>query len=373
MHLDGNKALLPDSFGVSFPLALLSLICWGSWTNTRKAVPEEDVKFPHYYMDYSLGLAFASTVAFLTMGGAHILHDDEHKTDLYFSVGDHDVPWKQIWSSLAAGTIFNIANVLLILGIDLAGLVVAFPVAIGVSLVLGTTLTYIVDPKGSAPLLFSGMALAVAAVLSMAHAHKVKSASEDTSDGVLKEQSDGYEQLESQEDPSADQHAPSFKTSMMICLVGGIFMGCWSPIAAFVMDKDHDGALTAYCYNWLFSLAVLFTSLPICYYLSHKPVKGGEGYPVQMREYFGYGLPQHSWGFLGGFIWEVGTLANAVAGDDLGFALCYALGQSAPMMAVLYGVFYFKEFTGVSTAVWGWLGATLFFYFGAIGLIAASH
>ena len=56
MHLDGNKALLPDSFGVSFPLALLSLICWGSWTNTRKAVPEEDVKFPHYYMDYSLGL-----------------------------------------------------------------------------------------------------------------------------------------------------------------------------------------------------------------------------------------------------------------------------------------------------------------------------
>merc|ERR1712166_502049 len=332
MHLDGNKALLPDSFGISFPLALLSLICWGSWTNTRKAVPEEDVKFPHYYMDYSLGLAFASTVAFLTMG-------------------DHDVPWKQIWSSLAAGTIFNIANVLLILGIDLAGLVVAFPVAIGVSLVLGTTLTYIVDPKGSAPLLFSGMALAVAAVLSMAHAHKVKSASEDASGGAVKQQSDGYEQLESQEEPSAD-HAPSFKTSLMICLVGGIFMGCWSPIAAFVMDKDHDGALTAYCYNWLFSLAVLFTSVPICYYLSHKPVK---------------------WGFLGGFIWEVGTLANAVAGDDLGFALCYALGQSAPMMAVLYGVFYFKEFTGVSTAVWGWLAATLFFYFGAIGLIAASH
>ena len=47
--------------------------------------------------------AFASTVAFLTMGGAHVLHDDEHKTDLYFSLGDHDVPWKQIWSSLAAG------------------------------------------------------------------------------------------------------------------------------------------------------------------------------------------------------------------------------------------------------------------------------
>merc|ERR1712166_71468 len=194
MHLDGNKALLPDSFGISFPLALLSLICWGSWTNTRKAVPEEDVKFPHYYMDYSLGLAFASTVAFLTMG-------------------DHDVPWKQIWSSLAAGTIFNIANVLLILGIDLAGLVVAFPVAIGVSLVLGTTLTYIVDPKGSAPLLFSGMALAVAAVLSMAHAHKVKSASEDASGGAVQpdgwpqpipqlfQQPDGYEQLESQEEP----------------------------------------------------------------------------------------------------------------------------------------------------------------------------
>eukprot|EP00658_Telonema_sp_P-2_P059205 TRINITY_DN4796_c0_g1_i12.p1 TRINITY_DN4796_c0_g1~~TRINITY_DN4796_c0_g1_i12.p1 ORF type:complete len:142 (-),score=18.09 TRINITY_DN4796_c0_g1_i12:203-628(-) len=141
------------------------------------------------------------------------------------------------------------------------------------------------------------------------------------------------------------------------------------------MNKDHEDSLTPYFYNWLFAAATLMTSVPICWYLAVHPISTAEATTLaQWSSYPVLDLKRgHCWGLLGGAVWEVGTLSNALAGNDLGFALCYALGQSAPMMAVLYGVFYYKEFKGVSSAVWFWLMTTIAAYMGAITLIALSH
>ena len=51
-------------------------------------------------------------------------------------------------------------------------------------------------------------------------------------------------------------------------------------------------------------------------------------------------------GFLGGCIWGLGTALSYIASEMAGTAISYALGQGAPMIAALWGVFIWKEFAG---------------------------
>jgi len=69
------------------------------------------------------------------------------------------------------GFIFNIANVLLIAGIEIVGLAVAFPISIGIALVEGVVLSYAIQPKGSAAILGAGVVMAVLAVILIGKAY----------------------------------------------------------------------------------------------------------------------------------------------------------------------------------------------------------
>ena len=64
-----------------------------------------------------------------------------------------------------AGVIFNLANLLLVAAIDMAGLAIAFPVSIGIALVVGVVSSYILQPKGHAGLLAGGVVCALIAVI----------------------------------------------------------------------------------------------------------------------------------------------------------------------------------------------------------------
>src|ERR1700680_4976405 len=146
----------PQSFAVALAMMVTSTICWGSWANTYKGV--KNYRFELFYWDYAVGIFLASLILALTMGS--LGHDGTS-----FVANAHSADSGNIGYALLGGVIFNLANLLLVAGIDMAGLAVAFPVAIGIALVVGVVLSYVLQPKGSAALLAVGVACAVVAVV----------------------------------------------------------------------------------------------------------------------------------------------------------------------------------------------------------------
>jgi len=75
---------------------------------------------------------------------------------------------------------------------------------------------------------------------------------------------------------------------------------------------------------------------------------------------------------LGGVIWGTGTMFNVVAGKATAFAISYAIGQSAPMVGALWGIFVWKEFAGATGKAKGYLALMFVFYALAILLVAKA-
>lgn len=68
---------------------------------------------------------------------------------------------------ILGGVIFNASNILLSASISLAGMSVAFPLGVGIALVLGVIVNYLGIPTGNPLLLFGGVALIVIAIIAM--------------------------------------------------------------------------------------------------------------------------------------------------------------------------------------------------------------
>ena len=78
-------------------------------------------------------------------------------------------------------------------------------------------------------------------------------------------------------------------------------------------------------------------------YFMKKPLVGE---PVNFSGLFKGPLSGHVLGLLGGLVWGTGMVFNLVAASFTGVAISYAIGQSAPMVAALWGVLAWKEFKG---------------------------
>ena len=156
------------------------------------------------------------------------------------------------------------------------------------------------------------------------------------------------------------------KKGLWISIVSGILMGSWSPLTAASM-ADGTGQLTPYTSIVVFTFATLVSTFFFNVYFMQKPLSGE---PVSFEGYL-QGKPSwHVLGLTGGFIWSIGTAANLIAGREAGFAVAYAMGQSAPMVAALWGVFVWNEFEGASSKAKMYLAAMFVFYAGAIAVIA---
>src|ERR1700746_309477 len=134
----------PQTLGVALAMMITSAICWGSWANTYKGV--KNYRFELFYWDYAIGIFLISLVLALTMGSTG--HDSSS-----FLNNVHSADTSNIVSTLIGGAIFNLANLLLGAAIDMAGLAVAFPVSIGIALVVGVISSYALQPRGNAGLL----------------------------------------------------------------------------------------------------------------------------------------------------------------------------------------------------------------------------
>ena len=186
------------------------------------------------------------------------------------SGGDgHAIDRWRVLASIGAGSIFNVANVLMVYGINLAGLSVAFPLAVGTSLVLGTVLTYFVesaDQRPSSPeKLFAGVGLGFAAVVSIALADNLRAKSIAQSD--LERPINAARN--SDEAPPARTTPPA--VSAAVCLVSGVLMSCWAPLSAYAQDPSSKSSLSPFFAFLLFAGATMLTSVnpsPIAVFLA---------------------------------------------------------------------------------------------------------
>jgi glucose uptake protein len=324
----------------SYPLAVamcfVTMLCWGSWANTQKLASKE-WKFQLFYWDYSIGVLLLTLVLAVTMGSM-----GSGGRGFFSDLGQAGA--KYLGFAFLGGVIFNIANILLVAAIDIAGLAVAFPVGIGLALVIGVITTYRVDPSGNAAILFLGVACVAAAIILDALA---------------------YKRL-----PSEGQKTTV--KGIVLSVLCGLLMGFFYRWVAQSMPANladlalptEAGKLTPYTALVIFSLGLLLSNFVFNTIVMVKPFVGE---PVPYKDYLKKGNPKlHLVGIVGGMIWSVGMSFSILAGDSAGYAISYGLGQGATMVAALWGVFIWKEFKAAPSGTNRLLGLMFAFY--AVGL-----
>jgi glucose uptake protein len=330
--------LIIDSYAVAVGLCVITMLCWGSWANTLK-LTGDDWPFPLYYWDYALGLVLTSALLGLTIGSL-----GSEGRGLLADLAQAD--GAMLRSAFLGGVVFNIANLLVVAAIDVAGLAVAFPVSIGLALVIGVIVNYIGLPKGDPVLLFIGVALVTAAILLDARAYsRLPSAKGATARGLI------------------------------LAVLGGVLMGFFYRFVAASMVTDfrspEAGRLTPYSAMFLFTLGVFLSNFLWNSVFMYRPVSGGR---ATYSEYFSKGTPRfHLIGVLGGFIWCFGMTMSLIAFELAGPAISYGLGQGATMVAAAWGVFYFKEFEEAPPGTGKLITAMFAFFIVGLGMIIAAR
>jgi glucose uptake protein len=321
---------VPHTFALALLMMITSAICWGSWANTYKGV--KNYRFELFYWDYALGIFLISVILAFTMGST-----DGGAASFLNNVRAADT--SNIVSTLVGGAVFNLANLLLVAGIDMAGLAIAFPVSIGIALVVGVVSSYILQPSGNAGLLAGGVICAVIAVVLDGKAY-----------GSL----------------SMTNRSVS-KKSIITCVVSGVLMGLWAPFVTRSMT--YGNTLGPYSVSVFLTLGALLSCFVWNIYFMKKPLMGE---PVRFWDLFHGPTAGHLLGLVGGCIWGLGMVFNLVAAKFSGIAISYAIGQSAPMVAALWGVLAWKEFAGARREAKTYLGLMFLFYALAILLVSQA-
>jgi len=299
-----------DSYGLAVLFCIITMLGWGSWANTLKMTPKT-WEFPLYYWDYAIGLVLTTLLFGFTFGSSGT-EGRSFLTDLSQADGS------ALTSAFIGGVIFNLSNLLIVAATAIAGLAVAFPIAVGLALAIGVVVNYIATPLGNPIMLFTGLALIVAAILVDAAAYKTMP-----------------------QDKKGDQ-----KKGIIISIISGILMGFFYRFVAASMATSfatpEAGLLTPYSAMFVFTIGILLSSFIFNTWFMYKPVSGK---PVSYGDYFKLGSPKlHFVGILGGLIWCTAMEFNLMASEKAGFAISYGLGQGATMISAAWGVFVWKEF-----------------------------
>lgn len=317
-----------NNYTLAVVFCFVTMLCWGSWGNTQK-LASKSWRYELFYWDYVIGMVLFSILCGFTLGS-------------FGTEGRSFVPdlmqasWRNIGSVALGGVIFNASNILLSASVSLAGLAVAFPLGVGIALVLGVVVNYAGAPKGDPEILFLGVALIVAAIV----LNGIASAKQ--SGGVRN----------------------GSRKGIVLAALAGVIMAFFYRFVAAAMDLDNfadptPGMLTPYSALFVFSVGVLLSNFLFNTWVMRRPF---DGPPVSYRAYFAGSVSTHLVGVLGGAIWALGTAFSYIAAGKAGAAISYALGQGAPMIAAVWGVFIWREFRGARRSV-AWLLGWMFLLF----------
>jgi glucose uptake protein len=358
--------MLPATYVTALLLAILTMLCWGSWANTLKLAGKW--RFELYYFDYTLGLMIAVTVAAFTFGSWE--SEGARAADVVaFSFMDNMLVSSktQMAYAMVGGAIFNLANLLLVAAIAVAGLSVAFPVGIGLALIVGVVLNTIIKPAGHAGFLFSGVFLVLLAIIASALAHSLHTRNKAKAAATAEPQP----ARPAIRRPGAGR-GPSALKGILLSLAAGLLMGLFYPLVE--MSKTGDIGLGPYAAAFMFGLGVLVTTPVYNLFFMNLPV---EGDAVAFGEYFKGTLKQHLLGLAGGAIWAVGAVSNFVAASapasvNVGPGVSYALGQGATLVSTLWGLLVWNEFAGATPAVKMRIALMLALFIGGLTLVSLA-
>ncbi len=323
----------------SYPLAIvfcfITMLCWGSWANTQK-LAGKTWRYELFYWDYVIGIVLLSVLFAFTLGSI-----GENGRGFVEDLAQAD--GRNIGSAFLGGIVFNAANILIASAIAIAGMSVAFPVGIGLALVLGVIINYIGSQKGDPLFLFLGVGLITVAIILNALAYK------KASSGNKKVSSKG----------------------ILVSVLGGILMAFFYRFIAASMDLDNfmapeAGKMTPYTAVFIFSIGILLSNFVFNTILMKRPISGE---PISIKAYFKGGFSIHLVGILGGIIWGIGNSLNLIAAGRAGAAISYGLGQGATLIAALWGVFIWKEFKDAPKGTRGMLAMMFILFLSGILLI----
>jgi glucose uptake protein len=334
--VEAADMLVPETYQAALLLMLVSMLCWGSWANTLKLC--QGFRFQLFYWDFAAGVLLGALLLGITAGS-------HGPSGNIFPVDVIEAPIPSIKLAILGGIVFNIANLLLVAAIDVAGLAVAFPVGIGLALIVGSVWSYIVAPKANPLLLFGGVVLVTVAIVLDAGAYRKREteARATTTRGIV------------------------------LSLIAGLLMGSFYPLVARAMQGEHGHPGPGpYAIALFFAVGVMLSTVPVNWLLMWKPLDGRPR--VRWSGYWDALGRWHLAGFLGGMIWCAGAVTNFLGSGahKVGPAVSYSIGQGATMVSACWGVFVWREFAGAPKAANRLLVAMFIFFLLGLGAIAIA-
>jgi glucose uptake protein len=327
--------MIVHSYPLAIALCMLTTACWGSWANTLKMEPPS-YGFSLFYWDQAVGylllpLLIGLTFGSLGTGGRSLIADLQQGSA-------NSYEW-----ALLGGVVFNLANILFMSAIDVAGMAVAYPIGIGIALVEGVLINYIAQPRGNPVLIFTGVGFIMTAIILDGLAYRNHQCRTSQPGEVRK--------------------------GVSLALAGGILMGLFYYLVLRSVSPDFNhlvpGKFGPYAAVLIYSAGSLVSNLVFNSYLMSHPFKGAK---VKYSDYFSPGTMKfHAIGALGGVTNGIGVTASFVASKAASPAIAYGLGQGGTMIAAIWGVFVWKECKGATRAT-KWMIALMFVFFLA-GLI----
>ncbi len=336
--------VLIQNYGLAILFCVLAMICWGSWANTQK-IASKTWRFELFYWDMVFGIVVTCLFVALTLGSFG------HNGRTFFQ----DLQSANIQSigyAILGGVLWNLGNLLLVAAIAVAGMSIAFPIGGGIAWILGTIVNYIIIVSGGGVasenplLLWVGVSIIISAILVSSLIYK----------------------------RVARIRKKSSLTGIVLSLIAGLVIAFFYGFVVMSIDPAFvaggAGNLTPYTALVFFAVGVFLSTFIFNPIFMAKPV---EGSPVKMSAYWKGSFKEHISGILGGMIWCFGMVFSFMAVGAANPAIAYALSNAAPVIAILWGVFVWKEFKDADSGTNKLLGLMFMMYIIGLVLITLSN
>ena len=330
--------ILPASQAATLALLVISLICWGSWANTLKLAGKW--RFELYYYDFALGFAVLAAVAAFTGGSLNA-------GELTFQDNFLITGYRNMAFVVAAGIVFNLGNMLLAATISVAGMALAFTVTFATALVVSTAWLFIFEETNGflVPLCGAGLLLAALVMGAAAYSNYLIARSEAAREAARAEAAKkDVPQPAGRVKRTKSSRSRGLVLAVALGVAGGIALGLFRPLLD--MGSHGEGGVAPYGAALMFAVGILISTAILNPFFFNFPVAGD---PIGLMEYFKGTGKQHALGILGGVIAGVAFLAgmlalNAPSAIRTAAMPSYALSQGAPVLAVAWGLFAWREF-----------------------------
>lgn len=356
-------------------MALGALCCWGSWSVTL-VLASAKMPFQLYYIDFTMSfLVTGFVVGFvggsLGTGGEQYGFTESFSTEIF---GGHE--WDCYLWAMSGGVVWNLANVLLCKGIGMMGNAVGFPLCVGLGMVTGAIVGYVSDPTSNLAYLIPGVLVALSGIFAVG----LLSFRKEREIGVPKVESDSSSEKASESDESGEEScenqdvasSPGLARKLVVCIIGGLCLGLSNVGVGKAISMPCN--MSPYANQTYFSIGVFLSSVLLLPFITSFPIEGGRGTCslTILNEYSSVAQQDHLLAWLGGFILCAGFFFFNLGNKPLGLTTAYCIGQSAPLVGIMWGTFFFKEFEGLSSKVWGLVPVVCVLFATAILLLAAS-